>query len=454
MSGLLNIFNLGSHGVNVDKNPVQLEDGELTKSQNAIHDPTGSMGGIRKRPGLVKVNSSAVSGSVFGITNVPLAPITTRRFLIGVDQDTTTAYQWFTSTDAMGTLSTTTSPAACARPDDTSPYIGTHILSNRGIQGDAFFLYPGDYTRGNPQPIRLWDGTVDRELFQIPLNPSAMSNEPTNYATSVGAVLNMLLAWPKLYIVSHDFTLGAAPHYSRILEYNFETGALLQIGQGTSVATGDISASDGGSGIFTCCAFHQGYLYAGVGPAISGETCAASGVYRIRPGVDTVWTYDLNTASAGQERPMCMASYKGKLYVGFQDFNTATQRVLVRDYAGAYTSSTTQGTLTGSAFVDMKVFGDNLYVTSLDENGASSQTRIHKYTGSAWSIAKTIDSATSTPRVGVAMVEHNSRLYVLGINSSRNGIVTHTADGSSWTDQSTTIATSTNVVSIFGVLTD
>jgi hypothetical protein len=264
----------------------------------------------------------------------------------------------------------------------------------------------------------------------------------------------MLLDWPKLYVVSHDFTNGASPHYSRILEYDFETGALQQIGQGTSIATGDISASDGGSGIFTCVALHQGYLYAGVGPAISGETCAAAGVYRIRPGVDNSWTYDLDTSAAIQERPMCMASYKGKLYVGFQDFNTASQRVLVRDYAGAYTSTTTQGTLTGSAFVDMKVFGDNLYVTSLDENGASSQTRIHKYTGSAWSIAKTIDSATATPRVGVAMVEHNGRLFVLGINSSRNGIVTHTADGTTWVDQSTTIATSTNVVSIFGVLTD
>jgi hypothetical protein len=42
VSGKLNCYNLGSLGVNVDKNPVQLEDGELTKAQNAIHDPTGS----------------------------------------------------------------------------------------------------------------------------------------------------------------------------------------------------------------------------------------------------------------------------------------------------------------------------------------------------------------------------------------------------------------------------
>lgn len=454
MPGLLNIFNLGSLGNNVDKNPVQLEDGELTKSQNAIHDPTGSMGGIRKRPGLLKVNSSAVSGSVFGITNVPLSPITTRTFLIGVDQDTTTSRQWFTSTDAMGTLAGATSPGACARPDDAISYIGTHVLTNRATQGESFFLYPGDYTRGNPQPVRLWDGTVDRELFQIPLSATAMANEPTNYAGSQGAILNMLLEWPKLYVVSHDFSSGAAPHYSRVLEYDFETGALQQIGQGCSNATGDLGATVGGPHIFTCVAIHQGFLYAGVGPVITGEGSTASGVYRIRPGVDTTWTYDFDNSSAGEERPMCMASYKGKLYVGMQDLNTASQRVMVRDYAGAYTSTVTQGTLVGSAWVDMKVFGDNLYVTSYDSNTTSSQSRIHKYTGSAWSVVKTIDSATSTPRIGVAMVVQNSRLYVLGVSTDRNGLVSHTADGTTWTDQSTTIATSADVTSVFGVLTD
>jgi hypothetical protein len=451
MAGKLNVYNLGSLGVNVDKNPVQLEDGELTKAQNAIHDPTGSMGGVRKRPGLTKINSSAVSGSVFGVINVPIAPITVRRFLIGADQDVSAVYQWITSTDDFGNVTTATTPAAVANPVGAQAWFGARVLSNRGTQGDGFILYPGQYTRGNPQPIRIYDGTVDRELFQIPINSVAYANEPSNYAASVGEVLQMLLVDTKLYIVSHDFTNGAAPHYGRVLEYDFDTGSLQQIGQGCSNATNDIGT--GGNDVFTCLAFHQGFLYAGVGPVTTGEGSAGAGVYRIRPGVDSTWTYDFDCSAAGEERPMCMASYKGKLYVGMHDQNTGTQRIMVRDYAGAYTSSTTQGTLSGSAWIWMQVFGDNLYATSLDVNGASSQTRVHKFDGSSWSVAKTLDSGTASPRMGVHMLVHNGKLYVLGINSSRNGIVSSTSDGTTWVDQSSGLA-SGNVVSVFGVLTD
>jgi hypothetical protein len=453
MAGLLNVFGLGSLGVNKDKNPINLEDGELTKAQNAIHDPTGSMGGIRKRPGLTKVNSSAVSGSVFNIVNVPIAPITTRRFLIAVDQDVETSYQWITSVDEFGNTTTATTPAAAADASDTSAHLGTNILSNRGTQGDGFILYPGRYTRGEPQPVRIYDGTVDRELFKIPINAVANANEPGNYAASSGAILHMLLVDQKLYIASHDFTNGAAPHYSRVLEYDFETGAVKQIGQACGSAADEIGT---GALTFFCLAYHQGFLYAGVGQVTAGESSVESGVYRIRPGIDSTWTYDFDNSGAGdadEERPVCMASYKGKLYVGMSDLNTASQRIMVRDYAGAYTSSTTQGTLTGSAWTDMLVFGDNLYACSYDSNTTSSQTRIHKFDGSSWSVVHTIDSATSSPRKGVAMVVHNGRLYVLAINTSREAMVAHTSDGTTWTEMTTNL-TAGNVLSVFGVLTD
>jgi hypothetical protein len=172
--------------------------------------------------------------------------------------------------------------------------------------------------------------------------------------------------------------------------------------------------------------------------------------------VDSTWTYDFDNSGAGdndEERPMSMASYKGKLYVGMMDLNTASQRVMVRSADGSYASSTTQGTATGSAWVKLLVFGDNLYATSLDENGASSQTRIHKFDGSSWSVVKTIDSATATPRIGVELLVHNSQLFCLAINSSNDGLVTFSSNGTSWTDQTTNLG-GDDIVSIFGVLTD
>ena len=464
MAGKLNVYNLGSLGVNVDKNPVQLEDGELTKAQNAIHDPTGSMGGVRKRPGLTKINSSAVSGSVFGVINVPLAPITVRKFLIGIDQAVTASYQWVSSVDEFGTTTTATTPAACARPADAfNAFNAVEILTNRGCQSETLFLYPGDYTRGNPQPIRAYDSSVDLELFKVPLNPKTISDQGlADYALRDGCIPNMKLVDNKLYFASMDWVKQATGAYSRVFEYDFDTGVLTQIGQQCSGWDGDVAAAStaGTTGpasqAFRCVEFHQGYLYAGVGGIDDGTNSTGAGVYRIRPGIEDTWVYDFDNSGAADtdlESPVCMASYKGKLYVGMHDRNTATARVMVRGADGSYTQSTTAGTGNGSAWVDMIVFGDNLYACHLDNNGASSISTIRKFDGTTWSTVKTIDTGTASPRCGVSMAIHNSRLYVLAINSLKNGVVTHTADGTTWTDQTSNL-TSANLVSIFGVVTD
>ena len=72
MAELLKIFTFGSAGVNVDLNPIQLGDQQLTKAQNAISDPLGKVGALTNRPGLTKHNASAAAGSVLGGIGVPL----------------------------------------------------------------------------------------------------------------------------------------------------------------------------------------------------------------------------------------------------------------------------------------------------------------------------------------------------------------------------------------------
>jgi len=440
----------------MDPNDVQMEDGMLRRAQNAIHDPTGAMGGLRKRPGLIKVNSSAVSGSVFGICNVPLAPITLRRFLIGIDQSITTTHQWITSTDGFGTVTTATTPAATAKSATIHPILNSFIiLTSRGCSIEQLFIYPGDYTRGNPQPVRAYDGTVDRELFKVPLNAKAVADVGlTAYAAHVGQILDWLVIGTKLYFVSLDYIHIGTYNASTVFEYDTQTGGLQQIGEGAGNGLGDLG--DGGV-TFTCLGYHQGYLYAGVGPpsGSSGNSTAA-GVYRIRPGDDTVWTYDFDNSGAGDadnEAPLCMASYKGLLYVGMIDFNSSSARMMVRSAAGAYSSSTTVGSASGSAWTRAIVFGDNLYACAWDNNGAASITTIRKFDGSSWTIVKTIDTATADCRVGVEMIVHNGILYVLAIDNDKNAIVTRSADGTSWTDQ-TSQMTGTDVQSVFGVFTD
>lgn len=466
--GKIDIYGWG--GVNTTKNPVQLENSELTKAQNAIRDAAGEHGALRKRPGLTKINTIALSGSVNGFVNVPINVVGTRRFLVGVDQDITASYQWITSTDTFTNTSTATSPAACTRGNTTRSqgWFAANggngaSLTNRACQIEDRFIYPGDYTRGNPAPVRIYDGTVDKFLFEIPLNAKVVADIGlTGYATKPGSIMQMLVVGKKIYLVSIDYVHVNTGSYSRIMEYDMETGTLSQIGQSCSGWVNDVcTASNGGdtggsTGVFSCVAWHQGMLYAGVGPPpaeVANSTGA--GVYRIRPGVDTTWTYDFDNSGAADtdlETPVCMASYKGKLYVGMMDQNSATARIVVRDYAGSYSNSTTGGSSTGSAWTDMIVFGENLYACLYDDNGGSSTSSIWKFDNSSWTNVKTLSTATANPYIGVSMVVHNGRLFVLALNDSRSAMVTHTADGSSWTDQTSNMGNS-NMVSPFGVLT-
>lgn len=72
MAGILKINDIGRLGVNVDSDPISLDDQELRLAQNAIRDPLGSDSGLRKRPGLLAFNTSTLTDSVIGGVGVPL----------------------------------------------------------------------------------------------------------------------------------------------------------------------------------------------------------------------------------------------------------------------------------------------------------------------------------------------------------------------------------------------
>lgn len=72
MAGTIDVQGLGKQGVNVDKNPLELDDNELIQAQNAINDPTAGDSSIRKRPGLIAFTTTSTSGIVLGGIGVPL----------------------------------------------------------------------------------------------------------------------------------------------------------------------------------------------------------------------------------------------------------------------------------------------------------------------------------------------------------------------------------------------
>lgn len=81
MAEKLIVFNLGDKGVNVDSNPLQVDNAELRKAQNAI----GEGSALVNRPGLERFNTSAAAGSVLGGIGVPLINLRTgaRFFYMG-----------------------------------------------------------------------------------------------------------------------------------------------------------------------------------------------------------------------------------------------------------------------------------------------------------------------------------------------------------------------------------
>lgn len=69
----LSVTHMGQAGVNVDKNPLELDDNELTHAQNAVSDTLVGRSTLRKRPGLIAFNDVAITaGTVLGGSDLPL----------------------------------------------------------------------------------------------------------------------------------------------------------------------------------------------------------------------------------------------------------------------------------------------------------------------------------------------------------------------------------------------
>ena len=74
---ILKVYGLGNAGVNVDSDPISIQDIELRLVQNAIRDPLGDDSGLRKRPGLTAAETNIAAGSVLGGIGVPLIDLST-----------------------------------------------------------------------------------------------------------------------------------------------------------------------------------------------------------------------------------------------------------------------------------------------------------------------------------------------------------------------------------------
>lgn len=458
-------------------NPVQLEDGELVKSQNAIHDlESGTGGSLKNRRGLVKINSIAAAGSINGAIGVPItvgtAGNTGESFSPAIAPDvrtylvarriTSTTSGWNTSVDLFTTSVTTGGPDdydASADPrvpdyiwtgveDDTTHHKYRALWSGRpGVMFDNRFYYAGnDYTAGTTSPtIRMFDGESDFLLGYVP---------PREGTVCLRGVMNMIVGGDEfIYFTTLDAGVyNANTMKVRVFQLDPETGEIRQVGEQFPLTPETVRVP-------FALAWHQGKLWTrtfGGGP-----TSVSHHVYSIIPDVITAWVIDETDAAGGTGvQSNFLISFKGQLYMMLPQDALSAALVRVRSSLGAYTTSHTVTTVQAGApsmgtfgyangFVSGAVFGGNLYLAYWNQEGAAGDNtgdkylRIYKFDGTTWSVvyAPAANDPDNVPYNHAIVI--GGRLFFVSsparTNTNALNRIIYTANGTSFTAVTTTV---------------
>jgi hypothetical protein len=301
--------------------------------------------------------------------------------------------------------------------------IGMFALGNAGFYGGFpapgctidhnFFVYAGnDYQPGGTPPtIRIFDGLSDRSVITMP---------DAGTATPL-AIMAMLAVGEDIYVTTLDSGLSAADWSGRVFQFNPITLQLTLLG----------AAFTGGEVPYALC-WHMGRLFLGTN---KGDGTAAK-VYFFRPGIDTVWTQDYTLTTSAVGGAMSMASYLGLLYVGCNATAAmATNKIVVRDTAGAYTTSYTAtgvGTFRASnGFPSMKEFKGKLYASYWNPD-TPPVSQILQFDGIAWTVVYTGAGVTQRPFINLFVVQDT--LFAVGGGSGLSACLLSSNDGVTWTD--------------------
>lgn len=508
MPGKLDCYNLGSMGVNVDKNPLELEDGELSKSQNGIHDPMGSMGGLRSRPGLTKLNSVAAAGAINGAIGVPLivgtagndggvtpSPVvspTTRKFFMG-RRASSTVGGWNTSTDTFATAVTTGGPdgydanatprvpdnlwTGCVESGDTTVHKYRAYSSGRPscMYKNRMFYAGNDYTfQGSTaltasQPtIRMFDGTTDYLICRIP-----PGGNTSNVIVSCEAIIEMIVGGDNnIYFTTHDNGLNSSnTMVRRIWQLNPENHQLLQLGTPFGDITGTSGVQKNPRVPWSLC-WHAGRLFTRTMGA--GVSAGSHLMFYFRPGIDTTWTSETSIDADGHAcNTLC--SFQGQLFQGLvQDGSVAGADIRVRSPFAVYSVSKLalldegggSPAMTSFGYANhygaMAVFGNALYVSYFNQEGlvgnntGDKYVRVYKYDGTSWTLVYSPAKNTTTAVPFSNAIVLGGKLFFISApcRTSANPVnqLLYTADGITFTSVTTAVLTNDSSA-ILGAIT-
>lgn len=417
----IDLFNLGTVGVDLTRSVVHADDGSLRSAQNAVPDMRGEAGGLAKRDGLVALNSTTVGGSVLGAVHTPLPSIRTHYLW----QNTTTDGSYFSSTDLFATTTETETTSSteyekipqqasqlsellesAVTPNVTDIWYGRPFTVWNGKAVFVNYRYQQAFTA---LAVSVFDGSVFRELLQIPVNPDV--------GTAGKAVLSLLAEGSYLYIAVWDAGTAFASHKGSVYQCEPVTGTFTKLG--ATFPTGYVPS---------CLTWYLGRLWAGT---YSEDKTKSGRVYWIRPGVDSAWTLD-HTTTAGQGEILDLAVYKGELYAATRGSSGTAALVLKRTTLGVWSTSLTgYSTDRDQYFLSLVTFGSHLYA-SYTEYSASA--RISRFDGSSWS---TVNDSPSAMQHWVLSTDGTTLFVVETGGFSDNELLLTSTNGTSYTDRST-----------------
>lgn len=477
MAGKLDVYSLGSLGVNTDKNPLELEDGELFKSQNAIHDPLGSLGGLRKRAGLVKLNSVAAAGAINGAIGVPLLVGSAGDEVPAVTPDsgvfslflgrriTSATSGWNTTNTAFASSVTTGGPdgyAATATPivpdrltaamfagelAGQKALYAVNVGSPCAMYKNRFYYAGNDYTLGTTPPtLHMWDGATDYRVAVL----------PTRAGVQRQGILNILATADALYLVSYDSgSTSASTLLVTLFSFDPQSNALTQLGSLFPIAGQNVPFKIGWS---------QNRLWVRTFTTQSGDTNYRT--YYLRPGIDTDWTLD-ETVAAANRGCSDILQFNGQTFFAMREGAASTTGAVisVRSTLGVYSTSKQaqlnegSGTVIGSfassnQFCKLITFQGNLYASYWDDDASHHYSRIYKFDGSTWTLvySSAQDGSTAVPLVHAAAIGGKLHFF----SSSEDGranlieVILQSPDGTTWTDVSASPSLAGTLIQVVG----
>jgi len=336
MGKKLNIYNLAEIGVDVSASAVHRKFGTLTKAQNAIMLPNEGEGAIEKRGGLTPLGAALAGGQVWGINNVAINLLQTKRLWVAYENTTVAGATWAYTADGTNWTNSSTLGACFQQQRRNAAYKSVYA-PGRGAAIRNRMLYPSnDYiiyaTAGHAAPpLRQFDGTNDYQHGQVPFNQQIQIAAGLT-ETNVEAVGDIIKYQGLYYFCSLDDT---ATRRGTVWSMNPYDGQMIRIGNPFAGATFTV-APESALGPPWKLAPWNSRLWATTNQYAGTSAC---GVFRIRPGIDGEWVKDAQFATcAGTGLLTCL----GYLWATFYfEAGTTPKCIYQRTSDGVWTARDT-----------------------------------------------------------------------------------------------------------------